>query len=215
MHQKGFIKIIVVILIILLAAAGYLYLKNSEVITNIFQKKSDETAGWKTYRNEKYGYSFMYPPESVVDINGIPIPGGALSQTDLPIYVSNPEEPGVALFNLEFDGPSFLSGSRFHSEYTKLSLEGFAKKIWQANKDSKNPNFPNKKISDITRTKVAGKNAYQFTLDSVFDIEGNGYILDIPHKYLFIENAGHKFMISIPLDEFDSEKILNTLRFIK
>ncbi len=56
MNQKGFIKAVVIILILLAVAAGYLYLKNPEVITNIFQKKSDETAGWKTYHNEEYGF---------------------------------------------------------------------------------------------------------------------------------------------------------------
>ncbi|MBI4120501.1 MAG: hypothetical protein HY454_03475 [Parcubacteria group bacterium] len=61
MSQKRPAKIISAIFIILLAAAGYLYLKNPEAITGILQRKSDETADWKTYRNEKYGFEFKYP----------------------------------------------------------------------------------------------------------------------------------------------------------
>lgn len=36
-----------------------------------FPKRIDETADWKTYRNEKYGCEFMYPSDWVLDLDSV------------------------------------------------------------------------------------------------------------------------------------------------
>jgi len=55
-RQSGFVlpmAILIVIVLIVAGGVGYYFYKISV----------DETANWKTYVNEKYGYSFKYPPE--------------------------------------------------------------------------------------------------------------------------------------------------------
>lgn len=60
--MSNFCKVIIIILIlIILAILAYF----------LFQKEKDETAGWNTYTNEKYQYSFKYPPECYLG----PLPG--------------------------------------------------------------------------------------------------------------------------------------------
>ncbi|MBU4590644.1 hypothetical protein L6250_01500, partial [Candidatus Parcubacteria bacterium] len=64
--QSGFALSLVILIAVVLVVAGgtgYYFYKTSQELEEIGEEVVDETADWKTYRNEKYGYSFKYPLE--------------------------------------------------------------------------------------------------------------------------------------------------------
>lgn len=71
MNKKGFIKIMVIgIIILIIAAAGYFALMRKTAkasITNQKTETTNETADWKTYRNEKIRYEIKYPPFKFIE----------------------------------------------------------------------------------------------------------------------------------------------------
>lgn len=65
--KKGFAPIILLILIgvVIIAAGVYLVVNNKAEAPTVTKNEqattTDQTAGWKTHRNEEYGFSFQYP----------------------------------------------------------------------------------------------------------------------------------------------------------
>lgn len=54
--QKGFSAIALIIIVGILVFVGAFGVR-------YFTKKADETAGWKIYKNEKFGFTLKYPPQ--------------------------------------------------------------------------------------------------------------------------------------------------------
>lgn len=71
--QKGLAPIIVVILMAALAVGGYLIYSQQSKPAPVQQATQptpipDETANWKTYKSEKLGFEFKYPPQYTIKV---------------------------------------------------------------------------------------------------------------------------------------------------
>lgn len=100
--QKGFVLPLVlvgILLIGLLGAGGYYfyqtnYSQNTPIIQSSPQPQvKDETANWKTYKDEKYGFSFKYPSSTNIKIYPEEV---ATATPDLAIQLNNITTEDVA-----------------------------------------------------------------------------------------------------------------------
>jgi len=164
-----------------------------------------DTADWKTYRNEKYGYSFKYPQDSSISSNQF--------ATDEHEAFNIALRNNKSVFNVEVQDPKMFENVATVVQTMNLELKEFTEKIWKLNKEDINPNIKNKKVGKILQTTIDGKIAYQFALTESYHDERGGYTLDRRHFYFFTENNGLNFMIWFPADDQVAQQILSTFKF--
>ncbi|MEK7636986.1 MAG: hypothetical protein AAB402_01165 [Patescibacteria group bacterium] len=176
---------------------------------------SGPTAGWKTFTNTAYGYTFKYPNDVDSDVYGNEYgkQASVASSVGVPGSLVNNVRQS-ALFSVEAANPRY---SNPNDAALKLSLKDFATKVWEGNKNDKNPNIPNKEVGDLTETTVAGQVAYSLTVTGSFKdyIGDGGYVLNEEHTYYIVEYGGNKYLLWHPSAQTRSKAILSTLTFTK
>lgn len=70
MNSKGFAPIIIVLVVAMALAfgGGVFYYAKKHAASQPSTLTQDTTTGWKTYRNEQYGFEFKYPSDSTVTV---------------------------------------------------------------------------------------------------------------------------------------------------
>lgn len=238
MNQKGFSPILIILLIVIgfgvigvAYVIGLLSSKSPQVAPqtkpsplNIINgqpqtnpKTMSDTTNWVTYTNTKFRYNLKYPVgiEPIVlqenleeatklRLNDLSRKIQVLPPNGSPAYSVSPYlfVEAYKLKEDEKDYPIFM-----------LELKDFAEKIWLQNKNHVNPNFPNRKISDLSQTTLANQQAYTFTLDGDFESNIEDYVLDFPSKYIFSEYKGTKYIVRLPVDDKIFDQVLSTFKF--
>lgn len=220
-------KILGIVLIFSSIAIGLFFYASKKEIqqpTYVNQSLPDSiikrpVAEWKTYTNRPFLYEVKYPPNIVVhtiDLYGeISDTKEVLFSGDKGSFVVQVERP---LFHRDYAlEKNSLNRAQTKERYETLSLgiEAFSKKIWQEQIDDKNPNIRNKKVGELQKTTIQGREAYKFTLTKTFSGLFGGEAL-WPNLYQFIiteSPSGDKFIMRYPVGDQVSESILETFKF--
>lgn len=187
----------------------------------VTQEVIDEAANWKHFINTKNKYSFKYAPE--MSITGNNFFGVSAEEDDWVSIIM--KSGGESLFDVQlqksgvFSGPFAFGIAPLISsdEIQILSLEEFAKKIWQIEKSDKNPYILNKKVSEIVKTAIANREAYSYSVSSGYKVEfEGGGILGKDHTFVFATAPnGDKFILRFLNFNRLSHLIFATFKFIK
>ncbi len=138
---------------------------------------------WTTQLNDKYGYSFKHPSE----------------RNTYNVY-----------YNYDFSVDPAFDPHATSTVY--VSLSDYARNIWSMNRNDKNPNFSEKRVSDLQQTMIKGRVAYTFTVTHSFEWNYGAYILDEQTTYVITANQNNQiFVIHYPTKNATSSIILSTL----
>lgn len=202
LKQRGFANILILLVIVAIAAVGTAYYFGfdhgfEKSVKNIAPTASpspstDETANWKTYSNEEYGFSFKHP--NLIRGGNI---AGALTKTE------------VNKVEMTFFGPSQLDPGELNDgislNFNSGSLNGktLEQLVDEKVAQLRYADYPTEKIS----TTIAGINAYTFNSPGLFD-EHNFYVLKGSNSYLAIsyEITSEKYQETV-------DQILSTFKF--
>ena len=163
------------------------------------------TTGWKTFRNDKYNYEFRHPVDGSADYDvGV---GGYVDKASVGFFNATTHF-GVGAISA--DSTTYSN----HPELFALSLEEYVQKLWQLQKDHKNP-YNKPVVSDISQITVDGKVAYVFK-ESVGHVGfGSAGVLEKEMTYVFVRNNGVNFQIAFESEDLVASKILSTFKFTK
>lgn len=208
--------IIVAVLAAVLGGGILLYTANQKIsITQPSKMKElNKTTDWKLFNNTKYNYSFSYPPETMVTTEFNEIPGGAEQSDRIIVLTINKE----SIFNVQVRNSEMYLNAPPESKYkdiVNLDLKTFTERIWDYNKYIEKSPFltEEKKVGEISKTTINGKDAYQFSLSASYDDWEGGYVLEQTYLYTFItDEKGNKFVIWFPLDNKMAPQILESFK---
>jgi hypothetical protein len=175
-------------------------------------EEPEEVVDWKGFSNTKYKYFFNYPNEGEI-WGGDNYEWSTGLETAPSIWIVLKSFP-LTLFNIEAQDPTAFN---IESGTLKEEVKDWAERNRQINLYSKQK-FPKKEVGDLQHVVVDGQDGYKFTLTHSFDyLTGGGYILesDQVYVYMFIaDSQGVKFIIWYPEANSDSQKILNSFKFL-
>ncbi|MBU4338530.1 hypothetical protein KKB43_04205 [Patescibacteria group bacterium] len=199
MNQKGISSILIILIIVGVLVGGGLvwyYQKTLQIISKPAPQVTpvDETANWKTYRNDEYGFEVKYPTawEISSDKSGVTI------SPNTPTTMSLKERQ-----NLSELWPSFSIG--FTDNKNNLSLNDFFKKEI----------LPNLRLDidhKVQQVKIGNNDAIVFV--ELGMIESKEYIMAQNSKFVEIFFANEEVIPNTPVVPIFNQ-ILSTFKFIK
>lgn len=213
---KGFAPIAIVIIVaavLVLAGGGYWWWQNKaevavpvinqQAISSSQQVATDETASWKTYRNDQYGFEFQYPTE--IQLANL-----------VPLKVTNMQRLDVGVFGI------YIEGLRFFSVLILNKPEGFSSlKVYVENQFADlQKAFKNFK-GDVFETTVGDKKG--FTLRQYFAIdpesyddrvylEQGSYLITVNRTHLATKNSIDNYETT---EENTAKKIFSTFKIVQ
>lgn len=162
-------------------------------------KITGETADWKTYRNEEYGYEMKYPEDWTIE----EYPKGEIFFLALPLVK---EDPGVRPYTIKvkiLENPEELSTDQ-----------------WLTNKINDGTIVPISEISDFTIDNINGKKFIEIEhIPGEDEITGEPMVAEFEHESAYIcrNNLVYNLAVlaNLPPSYLHFDQILSTFGFIE
>ncbi len=171
---------------------------------------------WLLYTNTKYNYVLKYPKniyiQPVFEEERLPVE----ESSSIEIFSPGSKDGGIRILTWELytyktvDKES-LDYNKEHNRITSLDLKSFSEIMRQKEVDDKNPNFPNKTVSELKEIDFAGQKAYEVTVSGYPDSLGSEHF-----KRIYLNDGNDKkIILQYSLDGNLSKQIIDTFGFTK
>lgn len=172
--------------------------------------------GYSEYKNTVYGYSIWYPSTMEVRVDGLGAEGPITSEPFVFLGVISKETPccGItidAIIDAQGENKQKLSDL-----YKQGGVKAVADESYRINKDDKNPNLPNKTVSEVKKSRRGAVETYEFTVSEgfstgFFDDTISGMVLEKPAVIVFFDTQGGVVRIQTEANNSEVDTILQTL----
>lgn len=174
------------------------------------QEPSDITDNWQVYTNSTYGYTLKYPTNYSIDH----LRSASVSAQTI-VSAANQTSTDSSKFKIEAQDIRNIALSNITSRnLLGLPLDQYVNKKWEYNKASSSAS-PNKIVSAIKETNIAGKIAFEFSVTQEFRDDMGTEKLSQEYLFKYLENGGYKFKIWYPKNDVVINDILKTITFYK
>ncbi|MEK7604597.1 MAG: hypothetical protein AAB442_02275 [Patescibacteria group bacterium] len=199
--SKGFATPLLIALIAVFLMGGGVYVYQSK---KIVETPAAQTAGWETYTNTEFHYTFTHPKSVEV--------WPSAEEERLPVAESGWIETRSALINVKGATSLVTDEDVFISVSVVLNsphdLKTFAESEYQKQVGDKNPNFPQRHVGSLDEILFAEHIAYTTTITNYPDGHGSDTF-----RLIYVNNGGTNFVIQYPLIGTIAKQIVDTFKF--
>lgn len=204
MNKKYFTFTVISLTIIIGVISLLTIFKENNRETKI-QNTNNENKSTSLYKNTKFNYSFKYNINSTIYLQEM---GNSKkeesSNVSLNIYNTKGELSVIVMEPVTQNLQDLDSVE--YNKLLNLDLKSFAEHFYDIENKVQNPNYPNRKISELKQENIFGKEVYSFVInDNIPDFYGG-----VDHKYIYLNNKNYKMIIKYPLMQNEYKKILDS-----